>query len=166
MKLYTIFLILFLILSIKTKKNLDSFSINSFIDYLKGNGLLEIIQSIKEAYGQDVAIISCEELNEKCKGNCKRLITDYMAPLDLKGRSTSTPVHGKPGDKALVEPHKQEEENLKCINILNHSQFIKHSNLHSGIKRKLKRKFSEKQSNYIYNKIIKRIRDLGPCAKK
>ena len=166
MKLYTIFLILFLILSIKTKKNLDSFSINSFIDYLKGNGLLEIIQSIKEAYGQDVAIISCEELNEKCKGNCKRLVTDYMVPQNLEGRSTPTHIPGKPGDKPPIEPPKQEEENLKCINILNHSRFIKHSNLYSGIKRKLKRKFSEKQSNYIYNKIIKRIRDLGPCAKK
>ena len=71
MKLNNLFLILFLILSIKTKDLLDLFTIDNFREHLKKNGLLQIIESIKVAYGQDVAIISCEELNENNKGNSK-----------------------------------------------------------------------------------------------
>ena len=78
MKLNTLFLIPFLILSIKTDIDLDSYSIEDFIDYEKKNGLFEIIKSIKMTYGQDVAIISCEELNGNCKGNCKKLVIEYM----------------------------------------------------------------------------------------
>ena len=78
MKLNTLFLIPFLILSIKTKINWDSYSIETFINYEKKKGLFEIIKSIKMTYGQDVAIISCEELNGNCKGNCKKLVIEYM----------------------------------------------------------------------------------------
>ena len=78
MKLTTPFLFLILIISIKSRSKMNSFSIDTFKDYLKNNGLFEVIQSIKYAYGQDVAIISCEELNRNCNGNCKKLVTDYM----------------------------------------------------------------------------------------
>ena len=57
---------------------MNSFSIDTFKDYLENNGLFEVIQSIKYAYGQDVDIISCEELNRNCNGKCKKLFTDYM----------------------------------------------------------------------------------------
>ena len=42
---------------------------------MKNEGLFEIIESIKKAYNQDIAIISCEELTESRKGNCKKLVT-------------------------------------------------------------------------------------------
>ena len=64
MKSITLFLILF-ITPFSTMINLDDYSINTFIDRLKKEGLFDLIFQIKKAYGQDVAIISCEELNQK-----------------------------------------------------------------------------------------------------
>ena len=78
MKLNVLYLVLLLITSIKSNNVLDSYSIEVFKDYLKENGLFEIIQTIKNFYGQDVAIICCEELNQNYNGNCKKLVTDYM----------------------------------------------------------------------------------------
>ena len=40
--------------------------------------LFYIIQSIKVSYGDDVAIISCEELNKNHCGNCKKLVKENM----------------------------------------------------------------------------------------
>ena len=51
MKLNILFLIPFLILSIKTEIDFDSYSIQVFIDYEKQTGLFEIIKSIKDTYG-------------------------------------------------------------------------------------------------------------------
>ena len=78
MKLNTSFLVLFLIISIKSKSILDDYSIEGFKENMKKDGLFQIIQSIRYHYGLDVAIISCEELNKNHNGNCKRLVTDYM----------------------------------------------------------------------------------------
>ena len=78
MKLNVLYLVLLLITSIKSNNVLDSYSIEGFKEYLKENGLFEIIQTIKNFYGQDVAIICCEELNQNYNGNCKKLVTDYM----------------------------------------------------------------------------------------
>ena len=78
MKLNVLFLVLLLFTSIKSNNVLDSYSIEGFKDYLKENGLFEIIQTIKNFYGQDVAIICCEELNQNYNGNCKKLVTEYM----------------------------------------------------------------------------------------
>ena len=78
MKLNTSFLVLFLIISIKSKNILDEYSIEGFKENMKKDGLFQIIQSIRYYYGLDVAIISCEELNKNHNGNCKRLVTDYM----------------------------------------------------------------------------------------
>ena len=83
MKLNTVFLFLLLILSIKTESKLDQYSIEPFKEYIKSNGLFDIIKIIKNTYGQDVAIISCEELNEKNKGNCKKLVTEHMENADV-----------------------------------------------------------------------------------
>ena len=79
MKIITHFLILVLIKSIISESLLDYFSINHFLNDLKSDGLFEIILSIKKVYGQDVAIISCEELKENGRGNCKRIVTEYMS---------------------------------------------------------------------------------------
>ena len=78
MKLINHFLILFLIISLTSENPIDDYSIEPFLNDLKKNGLFEIIESIKEVYCQDVAIISCEELTINRKGNCKRLVTEYI----------------------------------------------------------------------------------------
>ena len=64
MKLISIFLILSIITLTISKLDLDNYSINLFIIDLKKKGLFGIIQTINKLYGQDVAIISCEELKK------------------------------------------------------------------------------------------------------
>ena len=144
MKLNTVFLILLLILSIKTESKLDQYSINTFMDYLKKNDLFEIIQSIKNTYGQDIAIIACEELNEKNKGNCKKLVTEYMENADV-------PTPGQ------ISNPKPALKKINCTIELNLSPYMKHSNPNSALKEILRRKFNEIQTNLIYEKIIQKI---------
>ena len=144
MKLNILFLILLLILPIKTESILDHYSIDNFKEYLKSNGFFEIIKSIKKTYGQDIAIISCEELNKNNKGNCKKLVTEYM----------------KNDDKPINSPNKIPEppvQNLICTKGLYLSPYIKKSNSNSAIKEILRKKFNKNQTNLIYNKIIKRV---------
>ncbi len=71
MKSITLFLIILITPSI-TMSKFDDYSINTFKDRMQKEGLFDIILSIKEAYGQNVAIISCEELNENNCGNSKK----------------------------------------------------------------------------------------------
>ena len=80
MKLNVAFLFLFLIISKTSEIEFDSYSIVPFKEDLKKEGLFEIIESIKKAYNQDLAILSCEELVGNRKGNCKRLVAEYMDP--------------------------------------------------------------------------------------
>ena len=82
MKSIAIFLILSIITLTTSKIDLDNYSINMFIFDLKNKGLFEVIQSIKYFYGQDIAIISCEEININRCGNCKKVVTDYMPIYD------------------------------------------------------------------------------------
>ena len=86
----SLFLIL-LITPITIMVNIDDFSIDIFKERMKSEGLFDLIKSIKEAYGQDVAIISCEELNKNNCGNCKKLVTNYMP--DINPNSKPIPTH-------------------------------------------------------------------------
>ena len=121
---------------------------------MKNEGLFEIIESIKKAYNQDIAIISCKELTESRKGNCKKLVTEYMKPSD-------------DDDIAIIfdQDDSTEDYHRKCIKrlyyykIIGH-KFIKHT---PKIKKKLRKKFTIYQSNLIFNKIERRVRDIGPC---
>ena len=148
MKLISLFLLLFLIITIKSKSFLDAYSIDQFIKDLKENGVLEIIESIKNFYGQDIAIISCEELNKNRKGNCKKLVTEYM-----KSRNEGT----------ILKPQSIEE---KCIKNLKFAQIMKVSYRVFSIKKELSRKLklNKKKANFIYNNIKKRAKKkLPPC---
>ena len=117
---------------------MDQYSIDSFIKDLKNDGLLDIIISINRVYGQDVAIISCEVLNPNRKGNCKRLVTDYMS------RRAHIPI--------------------ECIENLYFSQIIKQSKNIFDIKKDiLRRKYNENEATIIYDKIIKRAGNLPLC---
>ncbi len=69
MNLFSRFLILFLTLSITSENQLDEYSIDRFKDALKKEGIFQLIDSIKRKFGQDEAIISCEELTDRRKGN-------------------------------------------------------------------------------------------------
>ena len=87
MKSITLCLIIFITILTVSKSSFDDYSISMFITNLKNEGLFEIILSIKESYGQDLAIISCEELNKNNCGNCKKIVTEYM-PDQKKVRET------------------------------------------------------------------------------
>ena len=53
MKSITIFLILFIIKSSISKRDIEYYSINLFIDRLKNEGLFDTILSIKKQFGQE-----------------------------------------------------------------------------------------------------------------
>ena len=156
MKFNTAFLFLFLILLITSEIDLDSYSIEPFKEYLKKEGLYVIIESILKAYNQDVAIISCEELTESRKGNCKRLVIEYMKHSD-DDDIASTFVQ--------EQNYSKEDYHIKCIKRLNYSEiinpkFIKYT---PEIKKELRKNYTIYQSNLIFNKIVKRLRDIGVC---
>ena len=108
MKSLILFLILFIIKSSVSESNIDNYSIDLFIKTLKDEQLFEIIQSIKYFYGQDVAIISCEELNKNHCGNCKRVVIEYMPDYTktLKSQSEITIL------KILMKKFPKEKANL------------------------------------------------------
>ena len=84
MKSIAFSLILFIAILTVSKSNLEEYSINTFIFKLKSEKFFDIILSIKKLYGKDVAIISCEELNKSNCGNCKKLVTEYMADTNFE----------------------------------------------------------------------------------
>ena len=152
MKLKTVFLFLSLIISITSEIDWDSYSIDEFKEYLEKEGLFEIIESILKAYEQDIAILCCEELVGNRNGNCKKLVTEYMDP------SNEYPSPSKRASDI-------EDEHLKCIEKLYYSMFTNSEDIQNSIviKNELSKKYPESHSNLIFNKIVERVRDLGPC---
>ena len=157
MRLITLFLIFFLVILIKTDSILDQFSIEGFKEYVKDNGLLEIIFSIKMLYGQDVAIISCEELNENYKGNCKRLVIEYMPesseplkPSISSGSEDSADGSGSydsdGSDSYDSDPSNSPQEEPKLIKM----PYMKYI---------LSKKFDLREAELIYDKIIKKVEE-------
>ena len=121
MKSINLFLILFIIPLILSDE--DSFSINTFIEELKNEGLLDIIVSIKQYFGQDIATISCEELNPNNSGNCKRLVLDYIPDYEINRRVLPT-------DFEELSPELIKSEIKETIkNILNEKFTIEESSL-------------------------------------
>ena len=130
MKSFKLFLILFIVPLILS--NDDSFSINPFIEELRKEGLLKIIELIKISYGPDIAIISCEELKKNNCGNCKRLVLEYIPVYNYKAFTRSlSPIYMKQSEdeiklkmkekiKVILEENLSfEESNLISDNILN-----------------------------------------------
>ena len=103
MKSTTLCLIIFITKLTVSKSSLDDFSIDQFITSLKNEGLFNIILSIKNSFGQDVAIISCEELNQNHCGNCKKVVTDYM-PNQKKSPSS---IYIKQSIDSILKDEKQ-----------------------------------------------------------
>ena len=151
MKLIIHCLILFLTISITSENLLNDFSIEPFKKYLKEKGLFQIIQSILNVYGQDVAIISCEELNVYRKGNCQRLVTDYMTPSNqpehiFKRKKVFDQIGG-----TVKSGHFISSKKLSILGIFKHSKKL------PAIKNILRTRFNSWESKMIYNKIIKRF---------
>ena len=136
MKLTIIFLILLLNISIGAESLLDDYSINKFKDYLEENGLFKLIESIKACYGVDVAIISCEELNNAHGGNCNKLVREYM------------PVYITNG----------------TISFFN--KMFKNSCKMPLIKKQIDKMFNLEKSKSIYEQIRKRSNESSLCFKK
>ncbi len=156
MKLITHCLILFLIISITSESSLNDYSIDRFKDYLKEKGIFQIIQSIFNAYGKDVAIISCEEINGNYKGNCKKLVTDYMTKQQHEHIFKTKSIFGQvPGIDISIR-----SKNNHLFSSQKLSKFIifKHSKKLPAIKFFLRKRFNQWTSNNIYNKIIKKVK--------
>ena len=150
MKLINHFLFLFLIISITSKNLIDNFSIYPFLNDLKRNGLFEIILSIKKVYGQDVAIISCEELNENRRGNCKKLVTDYMGP----SKPNQTPNYIKVSIPIVTTEGKNEFTKPNYRNVDSDKKKLKMPFLDLI----LSKKFNSEKSKSISNKIKQKIK--------
>ena len=143
MKLINLVLILFAIISIKSEDSLNSYSINTFIKYLKDNKLFEIIKSIKMAYGPDVAIITCEELNKSMKGYCQRLILEHLNELSISSKEA---YESMPSNNTF---------NKKIISRKSLG-FIKNSNRMPYIIKYLNEKYNPEKSLLIYKNIIEK----------
>jgi len=101
MKSITLFLILFVIKSSVLQTNQNKYTFNTFIDKLKKEGTFEIILSIKMQIGEDVAIITCQELNKGYEAYCKKIVQYYMPNFSAKSKMNSSGVHELSKDKKV-----------------------------------------------------------------
>ncbi len=152
MSLISQFLILFLTLSITSEDQLDGYSIDRFKDILEKEGFFEVIKSIKNVYGQDVAIISCEELTGNLKGNCRKLVTEYIAQSPKKQKPKTT--------VKLINKDTFHKPGLNVKFIIKQSYEMQYEELRNNLKN------IKKNSDIIYNKIINRVNKLLPSFNK
>ena len=155
MSLISQFLILFLTLSITSEDQLDGYSIDRFKDILEKEGFFEVIKSIKNVYGQDVAIISCEELTGNLKGNCRKLVTEYIVQSPKKQKPKTT--------VKLINKDTFHKPGLIYFNvkfIIKQSYEMQYEELRNNLKN------IKKNSDIIYNKIINRVNKLLPSLNK
>ena len=145
MKPIALFLILVLT-PFTTMININDFSINLFIKRLKDKGLFEVILQIKYAYGQDVAIISCEELNKNNCGNCKKVVIEYM-PKKKKNENPNQKHKG-----SIFSKPKGINNIMKPSRKVVIEQII--SEMKDKIKNILKKKLSPKNSELFANNIV------------
>ena len=111
MKLVNLFLIIILISTPFSKSSsLDDYSIDEFINYLKKIGVYDLIISIKAYYGSDVATIFCECITGTQKGNCRKLVRDYIKVAFSHNNDYLPPKPQKVFDKFIS---KYPLENLK-----------------------------------------------------
>ena len=168
MKLNALLLVLLLITSIKSNNALDPYSIEGFKDYLKENGLFEIIQTIKYLFGQDVAIICCEEFNPNYNGNCKKLVIEYMeeeTKKDDEESITESIISSQSIEGSSNSQYDQPPENEIELS-LNNGKKIKFSTILT-MHDTLKKIFNTIELMSIYNRIgIRVIKHLSKYLKK
>ena len=158
MKLIIHFLIIFLIISITSESSLDAFTIGPFFDDLNKMGLLEIILSVKNVYGPNAGVITCEELNENHKGNCKRLVTEYMkltGPLKSNKLLESLDKHSS--SDTIIEKEGIIDEYLRKESLPDIPIKRQESLKMPFLDYILGKKFNSEKSKLISNKIKERI---------
>ena len=84
MKLFYLFLITIAISLSLSKSSLDDYSIDEFIAYLKKMKMYDLIAMIKAGFGADVAINFCECLAGTQKGNCGKVVRDYIENISFR----------------------------------------------------------------------------------
>jgi len=131
MKSLTLFLILFIIKSSVSKPYLNKYSINQFLDEMRRDGNFTIILSIKAEFGDDVAIISCEEIKINHCGNCKNAVKNYMSIPKPHPRPP------KPGDGSISSASIDNKVTLQKI-LNNNFNKIKAKSLYDKIIKKCK----------------------------
>ena len=154
MKSISIFILLFIIKSSISNSSIDELSISKFIYRIKKEGNFEIIKSIKKLYGQDFAIISCEELYRNTYGNCKKLITEYMPSLDYSKRKKN----GRIGSILFHNIMKKNiaNDHYKLIKLLKPNDYW------DKLREILSKKLSPEKAKLIADRIIKRVeQELG-----
>ena len=177
MRLNALYLFSLFIISTTSKSILDDFSIDGFMKQLIENGLFEIILSIKYHYGIDVAIISCEEINENHNSNCKTLVLNYMST-----ESPESPLSPESSDESSEssESSVSSVSSLSSVSSdspkssgsygqtpkppeepLNYWDIMKNSNNMPFLLYTLKKKFNLEKSKSLYHKIVKRIEKQG-----
>ena len=166
MKLIAIFLILFLIKS-SISISLEDYSIDRFKERLKENGLFETILLVKEFYGTDLSIISCEELNKNGYGNCKKLITEYMPNkfIDQAKKINISPrraMKNEEKNKKEVEEKRKNEnkDKLKNIKVKEEEKDLKPKYEWDKLLIILSTKFPPEEAKLYAEKIIKRVEKL------
>ena len=133
---------------------------------MEEEGILEVIKSIKKVYGQDVAIISCEELAGNLKGNCRKLVTEYIAPSNPKPPKNYEEITINP-DNSSYSPNSVGENNHKVTTELTKIiHFIKQSDEMNYKKLRERLKNIKKNPNIIYSKILNRVKELPTSSKK
>ena len=71
-----------------------SYSIQPFLDYLQEKGYYEIIQAIKNSFGDDIAIAVCKELTKS--NDCEEVVRVYMVFVDEDDNQGGSGMHLMP----------------------------------------------------------------------
>ena len=122
MKLFYLFLITITISLSLSKSSLDDYSIDEFIAYLKKLKIFDSIVMTKAFFGADVAINFCECLTGTQKGNCAKVVRDYIENIPFNPFNPNyTPNPGKEIskfiEKNMVKGYSSTpEENIIIVN--------------------------------------------------
>ena len=165
MKSLTLLLILFIIETSISKIELDNYSIDIFIIKMKNDGIFDILVEFKYIYGPDVAIISCEELNRNCEGNCKRLVTEYMPDFARSKawfgfEEDEDEDEDEDKDKDKNKDKDKDKDKNKNKDKDDHSD-VSPIDTKTSIQNILKKKYAPNEADYFSDKIIKRAQELN-----
>ena len=161
MKSLTLFLILFMIESSVPKNALDNYSIDIFIIKLQNEGIFDLIVKIKELLGKDIAIITCEELNQNKCGKCKEVVIDYIPDVAASRRH-----HQIFDDEDEDEDKDKDKNNDKDKDKDKNKDKDDHSHpssidIKTNIENILKEKYAPNVADYFSDQIIKRAQQLN-----
>ena len=97
------------------------YSIDALLDFLQENGYYDIIQSIKNIFGDDIAIDVCKELAKS--NNCEEVVRVYMTVYPGSGSGSGgnngrPPVHGEEILKYFEKNYKVNQKTKELIGLI------------------------------------------------